>query len=236
MSALLQITALRKKYAAASEAAVDDLSFEVQHGEIYGLLGPNGAGKSTTVSILCQLLKADSGSVVFHGKKMGVAPQEIALLPTLTAAENLAYFGGLYQLNGSLLQTRAQDLLKQFGLSDKQHQRVETFSGGMKRRLNLAVALLNEPELLVLDEPTAGVDVQSRNMIAEMLQQLNSKGMSILYTSHHLEEAEKLCHRIGVIDHGKMIASGETRPLIQQHGVKQLEELFLKLTGRNIRD
>jgi len=245
---VVQLEHLSKTYLKTGKPAVSDLSLNIPMGAVFGLLGPNGAGKSTTVMMLCGLTRPDQGTVHVLGidvrahanevrKKIGVAPQEIALFPTLTARENLRYFGSMYGLSGSVLKTRIDQFLDVFGLSEKAGKQVHTFSGGMKRRLNLIAALLHEPDLVILDEPTAGVDVQSRNMILSFLEQLKKKGTSIIYSSHVLEEAERICSHIGVVDEGKLVAAGTLESVMGQHpDCSNLEHLFLKLTGKNIRD
>jgi len=248
MSAIVRIEGLRKQYAGATQPAVSSVDLEISEGAVFGLLGPNGAGKSTMVMMLCGLMKPNAGTISVMGlnvqehgqdvrKKIGVAPQEIALFPTLTAYENLFYFGRMYGLDSSVIKKNIKDHLEVFGLTDKKDKRVETFSGGMKRRLNLIAALLHEPSLLILDEPTAGVDVQSRNMVVDFLLKLRSKGVTIIYSSHFLEEAEKICTHLGIIDEGKLIAKGAPAQILGQNSdCRNLEDLFLKLTGKNIRD
>lgn len=248
MSAIVQIEKLTKLYAHATQPAIANLSLEVSQGAVFGLLGPNGAGKSTLVMMLCGLMKPTNGSISVLGmnvtthsaairKQIGVAPQEIALFPTLTAYENLFYFGRMYGLRSAHITNSIDSYLHTFGLADKIHKRVQTFSGGMKRRLNLIAALLHNPSLLILDEPTAGVDVQSRNMVVDFLQQLKTRGVTIIYSSHFLDEAEKICTDMAVIDEGQLIASGKPAQIIAQHAdCNNLEALFLKLTGKNIRD
>jgi ABC-2 type transport system ATP-binding protein len=248
MSVIVQIEGLTKQYKEASKPAVSNLTLDIPAGAVYGLLGPNGAGKSTMVMMLCGLMKPDTGAIRILGmdvnengsevrERIGVAPQEIALFPTLTAYENLFYFGRMYGLKSSEIKESIHNYLHTFGLTDKAHKRVQTFSGGMKRRLNLIAALLHDPTLLILDEPTAGVDVQSRNMVIDFLQQLKSKGVTIIYSSHFLEEAEKICTNLAFIDEGKLIEQGTPSSVMEHHkDCSNLEELFLKLTGRNIRD
>lgn len=208
--------------------AVNDVSFTVDEGEVFGLLGPNGAGKSTLISIITTLVKPDAGNVVINGydlrkqtmevkKILGLVPQEIALYPTLSARENLAFWGRMYGIGGSLLKERIEDALEIAGLKDRAKDRIEKYSGGMKRRINIAAALLHRPKLLIMDEPTVGIDPQSRNHILETVVKLNKEGMTVIYTSHYMEEVEFLCSRIGIMDHGKVIASGtkeELRKLI----------------------
>lgn len=245
---VVQLEHLTKQYPKSAKPAVSDLSITIPEGAVFGLLGPNGAGKSTTVMSICGLTYPDSGRVTVMGqdiskhgsevrKKIGVAPQEIALFPTLTARENLRYFGRMYGLSTEFLRAQITNLLDIFGLNEKSDQQVRTFSGGMKRRLNLIAALLHEPHLVILDEPTAGVDVQSRNMILGFLQTLKSKGTSIIYSSHVLEEAARICSHLVIIDEGKLITTGTVSDVMNVHPeCADLEQLFLKLTGKNIRD
>lgn len=216
---------LRKSFGAI--AAVQGLSLEVFPGETLGLLGPNGAGKSTSIQILTGLLQPDSGEVeVADGNphdplvrmRLGVAPQAISLYEELTAAENLSFFGSLYNLAGIHLRDRVAWGLQFAGLQDRARHRVSTFSGGMKRRLNLAIAMIHEPEVLFLDEPTVGVDPQSRNHIFESIVQLRSSGLTILYTTHYMEEARRLCDRVAIVDHGKLLALDTVPALIATHG------------------
>src|SRR5262249_17276244 len=193
------------------------VSFQVDEGEIFGLLGPNGAGKTTLLSVLSCLCEPTSGAVRLQGKPVrsddrdlrrliGIVPQELAVYEQLTAHENLVFFGELYGLGGRPLSNRADELLRAVGLDQRATHRVATFSGGMKRRLNLAVALVHGPRLLLLDEPTVGVDPQSRNLILEEVRRLNREGMTVIYTSHYMEEVEELCRRVGIIDHGRLLA------------------------------
>lgn len=245
---VVQLQHLTKQYSNSSKPAVSDVSLEIPEGSVFGLLGPNGAGKSTTVMILCGLLRPDSGNVSVMGmpmpeygtavrKKIGVAPQEIALFPSLTAYENLFYFGRMYGLSAPFIREQITKYLRIFGLTEKASKIVGTFSGGMKKRLNLIAALLHQPSLVILDEPTAGVDVQSRNMILDFLNDLKLQGTSIIYSSHVLEEAERICSHLGIIDEGKLILSGTRASVMELHpDCMNLEQLFLKLTGKNIRD
>lgn len=222
-TAVLKVNALSKHY--GNKTAVNNVSFTINSGECYGLLGPNGAGKTTTISMLCGLIPPDSGEVIVMGEKLtqrsiaprsyiGYVPQEIALYPELSPYDNLSFFGKLYGLGGKHLKKRIQEVLEIVGLSDRAKDKVQTFSGGMKRRANIAVGLLHNPKLLVLDEPTVGVDPQSRNAILESILNLRGMGMAILYTTHYMEEATRLCHRIGIIDNGELIAEGTLRALI----------------------
>ncbi len=205
--------------------AVDGISFTVERGEIFGLLGPNGAGKTTTLSMLSGLLKADGGAARIAGHPagslaarvaLGIAPQEIALYEELDGRENLAFFGALYGLRGKTLEARADDVLRSVGLTDRAGERVGKYSGGMKRRLNLAAALLHDPAVLLLDEPTAGVDPQSRAHLFETVQTMAARGKTIIYTTHYMEEAEKLCRRIAIMDRGKILVSGTLAELLAQ--------------------
>jgi ABC-2 type transport system ATP-binding protein len=244
---LIQVSDVTKVYPGASQPAVDRLSFAVGEGEIFGLLGPNGAGKSTTLMMLSGLLKIDSGHVrVFDWdaaengsairRRIGVAPQDIALFPNLTARENLVYFCRMYGIPGAAIRDAVDRYLEAFGLIDKAGMRVLHFSGGMKRRLNLIAALLHRPRLLILDEPTSGVDVQSRNMILDYLRQLQADGVTILYSSHLLDEAEKICTQFAIIDEGRLIAAGTLAEMLAAGENDNLEQLFLHLTGREVRD
>ncbi len=206
---------------------MDDVSFEVRSGETVGLLGPNGAGKTTTLSMMSGISKPDGGSVSFLGqrvhqdanalkKRVGLVPQDLALYEELSAWANLELFGGLYGLSGAALATRAMDALNLVGLANRRRDRVKEFSGGMKRRLNIAAALMHDPELILLDEPTVGVDPQSRNAIFENLEELKRRGKTLVYTTHYMEEAERLCDRIVIIDHGRVLADDTVRGLYRR--------------------
>jgi ABC-2 type transport system ATP-binding protein len=208
--------------------AVDDVSFEVSRGETFGLLGPNGAGKTTTINILCGLLKPDGGTVLLDGKSdptqasvrasLGVVPQSLALYQELTAQSNLEFFGRINGLAGARLKERVGAALEMAGLTERRKNRVSTFSGGMKRRLNMVCSLLHEPSILLLDEPTVGVDPQSRNLIFDNIEKLKSEGRTIIYTTHYMEEAQRLCDRVAILDKGKMLALDSVDNLIAQHG------------------
>lgn len=209
--------------------AVDDVSFRIAPGETYGLLGPNGAGKTTAISMIAGLLRADAGSITVAGHTMvpdavepkrhlGLVPQDLAIYPELTGLENLRFFGKLQGLRGADLGHRVQEVLDLIGLADRAKDRAKEYSGGMKRRLNIGVGLLHQPELLILDEPTVGVDPQSRNSILEAVEALSVEGMAVLYTTHYMEEAERLCDRIGIIDSGRLQAEGTRDELIQLAG------------------
>jgi ABC-2 type transport system ATP-binding protein len=281
---MLTLRKVTKRYGRIT--AVDDLSLDVRPGEVFGLIGPNGAGKTTTVSMAVGLLRPDAGEVRIGElgspmsaavrRRVGVAPQAIALYDNLTGAENLALFATLYGLNRPALDEAVQRALAFVGLSDRRDDRVFTYSGGMKRRLNLAAAVLHDPDLVLLDEPTVGVDPQSRNAIFDNIAALRSRGRTLVYTTHYMEEAERLCDRVAIIDRGRVLASGTVAELIRQHGgtpmlvaeingsehrvdtrepLKELnriaataslgsfhverptlEQVFLHLTGRQLRD
>jgi len=214
---LVVVTDLVKRF--GDHAAVDGVSFTIREGEVFGLLGPNGAGKTTTISMISCLIPPTSGEVSVDGhsvakdpakvkRALGVVPQEIALYPTLTALENLRFWGRMYGLSGAVLAQRVDDALETAGLADRAKERVETYSGGMKRRINIAAGIMHHPRLLIMDEPTVGIDPQSRNHILETVKDLNRRGMTVLYTSHYMEEVEFLCDRVGIMDHGKIIALG----------------------------
>lgn len=224
---VLTVRDLRKVFGA--RVAVDGVSFNIDLGECYGLLGPNGAGKTTTISMLCGLLDRDGGDVTVAGQRLdpgatdakaaiGYVPQDIALYLDMSARENLQFFGRLYGLSGARLAARIDATLDAVGLADRAGDKVGAYSGGMARRINIAVGLLHEPKLLVLDEPTVGVDPQSRNAILEAVEKLSSEGMAVLYTTHYMEEAERLCDRVGIIDEGHIVAEGTRRELVQQVG------------------
>jgi ABC-2 type transport system ATP-binding protein len=246
-NSIIEIKNLYKTYKGNAHPAVNNLSLTVERGEIFGLLGPNGAGKTTVISILCGLRYFNSGEVRIcnHSIKdemnkikplIGVVPQDIALYPSLTASENLKIFGGIYGLKKQELNERVDELLNLFGLEDSKKRYVSTYSGGMKRRVNLIAGLLHRPQLLFLDEPTVGLDVQSRNVILENLKKIRDAGATIVYTSHYLGEAENFCTSIALIDDGQVVCQDEPNRLIAQNNVKTLEELFLQKTGKNIRN
>jgi ABC-2 type transport system ATP-binding protein len=242
---LLEVIDLEKRYGAT--LALSQVGFQVHEKEIFGLLGPNGAGKTTLLSITCGLLTPTKGDVKLGGRSLlggdddlkrqiGIVPQELAIYGELTARENLQFFGELYGVTGPSLQKSVKEVLAAVGLTERADNRVRTFSGGMKRRLNLGTALVHRPRLLLLDEPTVGVDPQSRNHIFEEVRRLNAAGMTIVYTSHYMEEVQALCSRIGIIDHGKLIAcdtlqgllsllEGEIRLRVRQSGPALIERL-----------
>ncbi|WP_425235538.1 ABC transporter ATP-binding protein [Ulvibacterium sp.] len=245
---MIQIDQLSKKYKGSDFFAVKDLSLTIHEKEIFGLLGPNGAGKTTLISMLSSLLKPTSGSFSINGldfqesknelkQHIGIVPQEYALYPSLTAFENLRYFGSMYGLKGDSLQKNIISNLKTLGLYEFAHKRIRTFSGGMKRRINLIASILHNPKVLFLDEPTVGVDVQSKSVILEHLKNLNDQGTTIIYTSHHLNEAEHFCTRVAIIDHGKVVCKGVPQDLVvEQEEANNLEEVFLARTGKALRD
>ena len=281
---MLTLTGVRKTY--GNIVAVDGLSLSVKRGEVFGLLGPNAAGKSTTVSLSVGLLAPDTGQVAIDGlgnpadpavrARIGVAPQTLSLYDLLTAEENLRFFGEVYGITGATLAKRVAWCLAFVELSDRKGDRVGTYSGGMKRRLNLAAALVHDPDLLLLDEPSVGVDPQSRNKIFENIEALHREGKTVIYTTHYMEEAERLCDRIAIVDAGKLLALGTLKELVAAHGGPPtlmvrtsggerrvqtpdplaelnrvaaetpieafqmerptLEQVFLRLTGRSLRD
>jgi len=229
--ALLQADELSKRF--GDIRAVDRVSFEVSEGEIYGLLGPNGAGKTTTISLVCGLLKPDSGNVVVSGSNfwsdpqaarriMGVVPQDLAIYEELSGRENLEFWGRIAGLSQRDARARAGELLEALSLVDRGSDAVKKYSGGMKRRVNLGCALMHRPRLLLLDEPTVGIDPHARANILDFIRNLVADGVAILYTTHYLEEAETLCHRIGIIDHGRLLAEGTLADLQQRLGEAQL--------------
>jgi ABC-2 type transport system ATP-binding protein len=222
---ILEVIDLHKRY--GNIVALERVSFEVAEGEMFGLLGPNGAGKTTLLSIVSSLLPATAGEVRVLGRPVtpadrdlrrhvGIVPQEVAVYGQLTARENLVFFGELYGLGGPAVRKRVDEVLAAIGLEDRADHRVDTFSGGMKRRLNLGAALVHGPRLLLLDEPTTGVDPQSRNRIFEEVRRLNAAGVTVVYTSHYMEEVQALCRRVGIIDHGRLIACDTVQGLLRQ--------------------
>jgi ABC-2 type transport system ATP-binding protein len=224
---VLKCHGLRRRF--GDLVAVDGVGFEIAAGETYGLLGPNGAGKTTTISMIAGLLEKEAGEVLIDGQPMttrtvqaknalGYVPQDLAIYPDLSARENLVFFARLYGMSGAQAKSRADEVLEVIGLTDRAHDQTKTYSGGMKRRLNVGLGLLNHPKLLILDEPTVGVDPQSRNAILESVAGLSGAGLAVLYTTHYMEEAERLCDRVGIIDHGNLIAEGTRRHLVAMVG------------------
>jgi ABC-2 type transport system ATP-binding protein len=235
---MITVTDLRKSY--GNVEALKGISFTIRQGEFYGLLGPNGAGKSTTIGIMSTLVVPDKGGVVIDGIELaknpmqckqviGVVPQEIALYNELSAVDNLLFWGSLYGVKKDVLKQRIDETLKLFGLFDRRNDKVKTYSGGMKRRINIASALLHQPKILFMDEPTVGIDPQSRNLIFEVVEKLHKDGMTIVYTTHYMEEAERFCDRIGIIDNGTIVAQGTLDELKKQGGEK--ESLVITGTG-----
>ena len=247
---MLTITNLHKTF--GKTVAVDGVWFAVERGQLVGPLGPNGAGKTTTVSMIAGLVLPDQGTVTINGavpsgdsdpvkRRLGLVPQDLALYDELTAHANLRLFGSLYGLTSKALEDAIASALTLVGLADRAGDRVKTFSGGMKRRLNLAAGLLHDPDILLLDEPTVGVDPQSRNAIFDNLEQLKTRGKALLYTTHYMEEAERLADRIVIVDHGRVLADDTLRGLRGRAPAGaddqvSLETLFLTLTGRSLRD
>ena len=222
---MIQVDALNKRF--GSIHAVKDVSLEIPTGQIFGLLGPNGAGKSTSISIMTGLIDCDSGSVAYNGLnpqskqarfKIGLIPQSIALYEELSAVDNLSFFASLYDIPKNKMSERMDWALEFVGLSDRANDRVSQFSGGMKRRLNLAASLLHDPDYIFMDEPTAGVDPQSRNKLFENVLKLKELGKTVIYTTHYMEEAQKLCDKVGIIDHGQLLALGTVDQLLKQYG------------------
>lgn len=227
--------------------AVDNLSLQIAKGELFGLLGPNGAGKTTTINVLCGLLKPTSGLVIINGldvqreaakvkELIGVCPQDTPVYNYLTGRENAELFGNLYCVPKEKLKDDVDALLRRIGLAGDADRRVGQYSGGMKRRLSLVMALVHDPEIAFLDEPTVGMDPQSRHAVWDLILDLKKRGKTIVLTTHYMEEAENICDRVGVIDHGKLIALGNPAELIRQYESKNLEEVFIRLTGRKIRE
>ncbi len=241
MNPILEVHDLVKRY--GENIAVKGISFSIHEGEIFSLLGPNGAGKTTTISVLSTLLSPTSGDGTIGGhsirtdpmavrEMIGVVPQELALYDELTARENLNFWGQMYNLSGKALKKRVDEILEQIGLTDKANQRVKTYSGGMKRRVNIGVGLLHSPRLLFMDEPTVGIDPQSRRAILDSVKALNAQGMTVLYTTHYMEEAQELSHRVGIIDHGELIAIGTQAELTRQVGEKETLVLHISEMDR----
>lgn len=230
----IQVRDLHKRYGEVQ--AVQGMSFDVPKGEIFGLLGPNGAGKSTTISILCGLVKPTAGDVLVMGHSivreplqaksaLGVVPQDIALYEDLSARENLMFWGAMYNLFGKALSQRVDEVLQIIDLTERQKHKVGTFSGGMKRRVNIGVALLHKPDILIMDEPTVGIDPQSRRHILDSVKALNRAGMTVLYTTHYMEEVEEIAHHIAIVDQGKLVASGTRSELVKLVGGQDRVEL-----------
>jgi ABC-2 type transport system ATP-binding protein len=243
----IQIDHLNKRYPGADHDSLQAVNLTVYRGDKYGILGPNGAGKTTLISILCGIIEASSGTIRYlKGREkvaykaiqstIGFVPQEYALYQELTPVQNLRYFGALYNLDKAAIQERIPKILSILGLSHVANNRIETFSGGMKRRVNLAIGIIHEPTILFLDEPTVGVDVQSKVAILKFLNELNERGTTIIYTSHHLSEAQEFCNRIALIDQGNIILEGAMDSMLKDHEAENLKDLFLHFTGEAYRD
>jgi ABC-2 type transport system ATP-binding protein len=243
----IQAIGLGKRYRTSKQPVLTEFNLNIDSGEFFGLLGPNGAGKTTILSMLSGVLRPDNGTIHIHGmtytkdrrriqRKIGIVPQEIAVYERLTARENLMFFGELQGLGGKDLRERVIRCLQIAQLEEKANQPVFSFSGGMKRRLNLVIALLNDPPIIFLDEPTVGIDAQSRHLIHQELKRLHGNGTTLLYTTHYMEEAQDLCSRIAVLDDGHVLLAGPPGELLRGRGHHNLEELFLALTGKQIRD
>jgi ABC-2 type transport system ATP-binding protein len=227
--------------------AIDGLSLEIENGELFGLLGPNGAGKTTVIKVLCGLIKPTSGSVHVGGfdvlkeptkvkERIGVCPQDTAAYPFLSGRENVELFGNLHAMQKEKLKKTTDELLEKMGLSEDANRRLGKYSGGMKRRINLIMALVHDPKIAFLDEPTVALDPQSRHAVWDFIRELGKKDKTIILTTHYMEEAEELCDRVGIIDHGKLIALGTPKQLKDKYNAKDLEEVFIGLTGRKIRE
>ena len=240
---ILTVRDLRKSF--GDFEAVKGVSFAVEKGESFGLLGPNGAGKSTTINMITGLYPPTSGSIQIKEidvvknpkqaqKWIGVVPQEIALYQSMSARENLKFWGRMYGLSGNQLDHNVDEVLEIIGLTDRAKDKIDTFSGGMKRRVNIGAAILHHPEMLIMDEPTVGIDPQSRNHILETVKELNNKGMTIIYTSHYMEEVEYLCERIGIVDHGQLIASGTISELRESIGDRSRINLTIEKETANL--
>ena len=224
--------------------AVNTVNLNIKKGEIFGLLGPNGAGKSTLINLLSSLLKCDSGEVFLNGidlnqdatsckRIIGIVPQEISLYDEFSAYDNLLFFGKLFNIDSKILKTRIEEILTLIGLENRKNDLVKTYSGGMKRRINIAAALLHQPKILLMDEPTVGVDPQSRNRIFEIVEKLNQQGLTIVYTTHYMEEVERLCNRIAIMDNGKIIAQGTLKELQQQSNTQEKLLVTFKQITKN---
>ncbi len=249
METILKTKDLTKKY--GSKTVVDNLNIEIRKGEIFGLLGPNGAGKSTTMNMICNIVRPTLGTVEFQGedvrknskkllKKLGYIPQDLAIHGKLKAWENVELFTSLYGIKGAELKKTIDESLEYVGLLEKKNEYAKNFSGGMKRRLNIACAIGHKPDLLIFDEPTVGIDAQSRNFILDKIKESNKNGATVIYTSHYMEEVEAICTRIAIMDNGKIIACGTSeelkKMLVEDTSSITLEEVFLTLTGKKLRD
>jgi ABC-2 type transport system ATP-binding protein len=245
---IIAITNLRMIYRGSAEEALKGINLTVHSGDFFGLLGPNAAGKSTLIAILCGILGYNSGEVRLFGRTIsrnsgwiksiiGLVPQEIALYPSLTVMENILFFGRMHGISGDMLKSKAEECLETFHLGEHRDKLISRCSGGIKRRVNLFAGIIHEPSLILLDEPTLGVDMQLRLLIFDYLKALNKSGATILYTTHYMKEAETLCNRVGIIDHGQIIREGTPAEMLRApEGCSDLGQLFLHLTGRDLRD
>jgi ABC-2 type transport system ATP-binding protein len=247
MTNVIELHSVSKKYSKSNRFSLEDVSFSIKKGEKLGVFGPNGAGKTTLMSILCRIISQTSGEVNYKSESgnlsnnaflnsIGYVPQDFSLYAELSPYQNLRYFGTLYGIQKADLAERIDELLTVLGLHHVRHKKIHTFSGGMKRRVNLAIGIINNPSILFLDEPTVGVDVQSKNAIMAYLEELNKKGTTIIYTSHHMNEAEEFCDNIVLLDQGKLIVHDDLKSLIKKHNATDLQALFLQLTGIEYRD
>ena len=243
----IDIVNLSKRYKSSEEDSLKDLNISILSGEKFGVVGPNGAGKTTLISIICGIIPSTSGSISYFSKEkevnlkaikgeIGFVPQEFAFYEELSPKQNLDYFGAFYGLSKDEIKSQSTKILSMLGLADVTHKKIQTFSSGMKRRVNLAIGILHSPSILFLDEPTVGVDVQSKYAIIKFLNELNESGTTIVYTSHHMSEAEEFCDRIALIDKGQLIAFDSITKLLQDHDCSSLKKLFIKLTGEGYRD
>lgn len=243
---IIEISRISKRYKKSDDESLKNVTFQIDKGEKFGIFGPNGAGKTTLISILSGVIQPTNGNFKYHldlpemsnsiQPFIGIVPQELALYNELTAWQNIEYFGALYNIRKDELHKRGNDILQFLGLSAFAGKKVKTFSGGMKRRLNLAIGILHKPMVLFLDEPTEGVDIQSKNAIISFLNQLNESGTTIIYTSHLLFEAEEFCSTIAILDNGRLIEAGTVENLKIKHNALNLKEIYLKLTGVEYRD
>lgn len=247
MGTVIEVQKISKQYSGATEYSLNGVSLSIKRGDKLGIFGPNGAGKTTLISIICGIIKQSEGEVIFNDGessielrsmlyKIGYVPQDFSFYPELTPYQNLMYFGALYDITKTELKQKIKSLLSVLGLSHVTHKKVGKFSGGMKRRVNLAIGIINDPAILFLDEPTVGVDVQSKNAIMTYLEELNRTGTTIIYTSHHMNEGQEFCNRIVLLDQGKLIADDSLQHLLKEYNESSLEALFLSLTGIEYRD
>lgn len=247
MTSAIEIRDISKLYSKSEEYSLKNVSLNINCGDKIGIFGPNGAGKTTLISILCGIIEQSKGEIEYlkEGRttdlnsmlfKIGFVPQDLSLYSELSPRQNLMYFGSLYSIPKKKLQIKIDELLNVLGLTKVANKKIHTFSGGMKRRVNLAIGIINEPEILFLDEPTVGVDVQSKNAIMSYLDSLNKNGTTIIYTSHHMNEGQQFCNRIVLLDKGKLIVDNTIANLLSEHQQSSLESIFLKLTGIEYRD